>query len=62
MAHYQEYLKDRSVGYTGCHQDEMAISDMYGGATSGWTVTCRGKVFLCSSSGHDETSCHERLP
>lgn len=53
-------------GKVGCHEDQIQILDMspgHGLTNTTWTVACRGRKFICSTSPQtrdlNEMSCAE---
>lgn len=60
------YLRQVSVGHTGCPADEITISDQQQTAYGlTWVSSCRGHRFLCAtvSTGKNdsENACKEEL-
>lgn len=60
------YLRQASVGQTGCPADELVVSDSHSnGFGWSWVSTCRGHRFLCSSTdtgkNDQEYGCKEEV-
>jgi hypothetical protein len=61
----RDHFTAESEGQTGCFKEEMKYTArspdvQLSGTPRLWTIECRGKTFLCSTSGDNTASCHER--